>query len=393
MSCEKIRDLMIKAFAALPQATKGRFHKTQSTTGRDDFQRDRDRIVHSKAFRRLAHKTQVFVYYEGDHYRNRLTHSLEVAQITRAVARMLGVNEDLAETTALAHDLGHPPFGHAGEDALDLNMKQFGGFDHNAQSLRTVTFLEDRYPMHDGLNLTIESLEGILKHNGPITDHELPWAITAFPFYKQLDLHLHAGIEAQIAAICDDIAYNAHDIDDGLRAGMFDMAHLMELEFCAKIMHGIKKDYPDIRPYPFKHEFIRRLITYFVSDMVDHTQNLLDEYKPESYDAVRHAGFTFVSFSEEGLQNNKALKAYLMQNMYKHSIVNRMTSKAKRVISDLCKIYLAEPEIMPMNLAKNAQNISDTQRAVLITDFIAGMTDKFALEEHKKLFDLSADNL
>lgn len=384
---------MVKAFAAQPAHSKGRFHSVQATNGRDDFQRDRDRIVHSKAFRRLAHKTQVFVYYEGDHYRNRLTHSLEVAQITRSVARMLEVNEDLAETTALAHDLGHPPFGHAGEDALDYNMKEFGGFDHNAQSLRTVTHLENRYPLHNGLNLTIESLEGILKHNGPITDEILPWAITAFPDYKKLDLHLHAGIEAQIAAICDDIAYNAHDIDDGLRAGMFDMAHLLELEFCAQIMHGIKKDFPDVAPYPFKHEFIRRLITYFVTDMVQQTETLLNEHKPESYDAVRHAGFTFVTFSEKGMENNKLLKSYLMQNMYKHSIVNRMTSKAKRVVSDLCQIYLAEPDIMPLNIGKIAEKRSNMERAVIITDFIAGMTDKFALEEHKKLFDLSADNL
>ena len=387
------REFMYKPYAARPELSRGRFHTVHPTKGRDDFQRDRDRIVHSKAFRRLAHKTQVFVYYEGDHYRNRLTHSLEVSQITRAVARMLGVNEDLAETTALAHDLGHPPFGHAGEDALDNNMKEFGGFDHNAQSLRAVTHLENRYPQHNGLNLTIESLEGILKHNGPILDENLPWAITAFPFYDKLDLHLHAGIEAQIAAICDDIAYNAHDIDDGLRAGMFDLASLTELDFCANIMHKIKKDFPEIQPYPFKHEFIRRLITYFVNDMVTHTQTLLNDNKPESYDAVRHAGFTYVTFSEEGTKNNLILKSYLMQNMYKHSIVNRMTSKAKRVVTDLCQIYMHEPDIMPMSLTNNTQNKCNIQHAVTIIDFIAGMTDKFALEEHKKLFDLSADNL
>ncbi|MEM6602668.1 MAG: deoxyguanosinetriphosphate triphosphohydrolase [Pseudomonadota bacterium] len=386
---------MLKDYAATAETSRGRLYNASSAPGRDDFQRDRDRIVHSKAFRRLAHKTQVFVYYEGDHYRNRLTHSLEVAQITRAVARMLGVNEDLAETTALAHDLGHPPFGHAGEDALDAKMKDYGGFDHNAQSLRAVTYLEKRYPLHDGLNLTIESLEGILKHNGPIATKEenLPRAIKAFKDYKKLDLHLHAGIEAQIAAICDDIAYNAHDIDDGMRADMLNMTALMEIDFCGNIIRNIQKDYPDIASYPLKHEFIRRLITYFVQDMVQATTEKLNEIAPKSYDEVRHAGKTLVVFSEAGYKNNKELKGFLLQNMYKHFKVNRMTSKARRVISDLCDIYMSEPNILAPSLFEGSVSSSLQERAVIITDFIAGMTDKFALEEHRKLFDLTSDYL
>ena len=386
---------MLQPYAASAEQSRGRFYPIHATTGRNDYQRDRDRIIHSKAFRRLAHKTQVFVYYEGDHYRNRLTHSLEVAQITRAVARILGVNEDLAETTALAHDLGHPPFGHAGEEALNEKMKHYGGFDHNAQSLRVVTYLENRYPDYLGLNLTMESLEGILKHNGPIihTLPELPRAIKAFPFYKQLNLELYAGVEAQIAALCDDIAYNAHDIDDGLRAGMFDITALEQFEFCAKIMYDIKSSYPDIAPYPFKHEFIRRLITFFVEDMLQATRHTLAELAPKSYHDICHAGKTVVHFSQNGLLNNKMLKNFLLKNMYRHYRVNRMTSKAKRVVGHLFDIYMAEPDILPETQAKFIIKSSENERAILIADFIAGMTDKFALEEHKKLFDLASEDL
>lgn len=386
---------MLQPYAASTEQSRGRFYPIHATTGRNDYQRDRDRIIHSKAFRRLAHKTQVFVYYEGDHYRNRLTHSLEVAQITRAVARILGVNEDLAETTALAHDLGHPPFGHAGEEALNDKMKDYGGFDHNAQSLRVVTYLENRYPEYLGLNLTMESLEGILKHNGPIIHAlpDLPRAIKAFTFYKQLNLDLYAGVEAQIAALCDDIAYNAHDIDDGLRAEMFDITALEQFEFCAKIMFDIRAFYPDIAPYPFKHEFIRRLITFFVEDMLQATRSTLAELAPKSYEDICHAGKTVVHFSESGLLNNKMLKKFLLKNMYRHYRVNRMTSKAKRVVGHLFDIYMAEPDILPETQAQFIIKSSENERAILIADFIAGMTDKFALEEHKKLFDLASEDL
>lgn len=389
---------MLKPYAVTQEISKGRFFPIRPSEGRDDFQRDRDRIIHSKAFRRLAHKTQVFVYYEGDHYRNRLTHSLEVAQITRAIARALGVNEDLAELTALAHDLGHPPFGHAGEDALNEKMKDYDGFDHNAQALRIVTLIENRYPEHDGLNLMRESLEGILKHNGPLlevgqSEENLPRAILAYPNYKLLDLTLYAGIEAQIAALCDDIAYNAHDIDDGLRAEMFHISMLEEIDFVGNIMAQIRKDYPDIAPYPFKHEFIRRLITHFVKDMTSMTKIILAETNPTSYDAVRYAGKPLVCLSENAQIENKLLKKFLMENMYHHYRVNRMTSKARRVIADLFDIYMNEPSILPNELSKKALNSDEYDRAVMITDFIAGMTDKFALEEHKKLFDINTDYL
>ncbi len=379
-------------YAANPLFSRGRFYEARQTQGRDPYQRDRDRIIHAKAFRRLAHKTQVFVYYEGDHYRNRLTHSLEVAQISRSCARMLGVNEDLAEITALAHDLGHPPFGHAGEDALNAVMKDYDGYDHNAQALRIVTLLEDRYPNHKGLNLTIESLEGILKHNGPITGN-IPRAILAFEHYDKLDLHLYAGIEAQIAALCDDIAYNAHDIDDGLRAELFKIDDLKQIPFCDRLMYAIRHDYPDIKPYPFKHEFIRRLITYFVDDMIQATQENLQIYKPQSYDDVRHLGRAMVVFSEQGLQNNKDLKSFLFQNMYRHYKVLRMTAKASRVIKNLFSLYISEPEIMPFDTEKSAIPHNQKDRAIFIADFIAGMTDKFALEEHRRLFELMPEQL
>ncbi len=379
-------------YAANPAQSRGRFYTISPTHGRDDYERDRDRIIHSKAFRRLAHKTQVFVYYEGDHYRNRLTHSLEVAQISRSVARILGVNEDLSETTALAHDLGHPPFGHAGEDALNAVMQDYGGYDHNAQALRIVTLLEDRYPNHLGLNLTIESLEGILKHNGPIIG-ALPRAILAFEQYQHLDLHLYAGIEAQIAALCDDIAYNAHDIDDGLRAELFNIDDLKSLPLCDNLMFKIKKDYPDIAPYPFKHEFIRRLISYFVDDMIKMTQENIVITQPQSYNDVRHAGKPLVAFSEKISTENHSLKSFLFKNMYRHYKVLRMTSKASRIIKNLFLLYLNEPNIMPFETQKlsllNDKKFSDERnRAIFIADFIAGMTDKFAIEEHRRLFDI-----
>jgi dGTPase len=383
---------MLKPYAVHAHQSKGRFYPIKSSQGRDDFQRDRDRIIHAKSFRRLAHKTQVFVYYVGDHYRNRLTHSLEVAQITRAIARELSVNEDLAELTALAHDLGHPPFGHAGEDALNLKMQDFGGFDHNAQALRIVTFIENRYPEYLGLNLTLESLEGILKHNGPITkqgesDTDLPWAIKSFEHYQKLDLELYAGIEAQIAALCDDIAYNAHDIDDGVRANIFDINMLKELEFCDKIMFDIMRDYPDIAPYPFKHEFIRRLITSFVRDAVTHTQSLMNDANPKCYDDVRHAGHSLVSLSDTGQHHNKILKSFLMKNMYKHPSIQIMTDNAHNVVSGLCDAYMNDDSCLPVELRdKLWGNNTHQQRAICVTDFISGMTDKFAIEEHKRIF-------
>lgn len=374
-------------FAATTINSRGRLCPARQTTGRDDFQRDRDRIIHSKSFRRLAHKTQVFVYYEGDHYRNRLTHSLEVAQISRACARILGVNEDLSEATALAHDMGHPPFGHAGEDALNEAMKDYDGFDHNAQALRIVTLLEDRYPHHAGLNLTIETLEGILKHNGPIKGN-IPRAILDFEYYKLLDLDLYAGIEAQIAAISDDIAYNAHDIDDGLRANLFKIDDLEQFDFCMQIFHQIKQDYPDIAPYQYKHEFIRRLLSYFVADMISQTQSNLKEYNPQSYDDVRHHNTAYVSFSHEVERQNKQLKSFLYNHMYRHYKVISMTSKAKRIVKNLFSIYMSEPDIMPFDTQKKSLPSDEKRCAIFIADFIAGMTDKFAIEEHKRLFEL-----
>ena len=379
-------------YAANLNQSRGRFYETKPTHGRDAYQRDRDRIIHSKAFRRLAHKTQVFVYYEGDHYRNRLTHSLEVAQISRSCARILGVNEDLAETTALAHDLGHPPFGHAGEDALNEMMENYGGYDHNAQALRIVTLLEDRYPQHLGLNLTIESLEGILKHNGPITG-DIPRAILAFEYHQKLDLHLYAGIEAQIAAVCDDIAYNAHDIDDGLRAELFKIDDLKTLPFCDTLMYTIKSDYPDIKPYQFKHEFIRRLISYFVDDIIKTTQENLSIYNPQSYDDIRYAGKAMVVFSEKTLKENKDLKSFLFKNMYRHYKILRMTSKAGRIIKNLFLFYMNEPDIIPFDSQKSMIPVSIKERAIFIADFIAGMTDKFAIEEHRRLFELMPEQL
>lgn len=365
-------------YAAHPEHSKGRFIDIAPSSRRDAFQRDRDRIIHSKAFRRLAHKTQVFLYDAGDHYRNRLTHSLEVAQIARTLARLFKVNEDLTELTALAHDLGHPPFGHSGEEALNQKMHSYGGFDHNAHALRLVTLLENRYPDYNGLNLTIESLESILKHNGPISKEDLPWAITQFEYYQKLDLNLYAGIEAQIAALCDDIAYNAHDIDDGIRAKLFTIDSFKEIELCDHILYDIKKKYPDISHKILRQEFTRHLISYFVDDMTRQTKENIQHYKPQSYDDIRTLGKAIVDFSPKAQTEKQVIKTFLMKNMYRHPVILDKMHHAQKVIGDLFDFYWNDPSQLPEHIFSHIKD--QKNKACMISDFIAGMTDKFALE-------------
>ena len=378
-------------YALDPKKSRGRFLPGRpKTSERDDFQRDRDRIIHAKAFRRLAHKTQVFVYYEGDHYRNRLTHSLEVAQISRDCARALKVNEDMAEIAALAHDIGHPPFGHAGEDALNAAMRDFGGFDHNGQALRCVTFLENRYPEHRGLNLTFESLESIVKHNGPLLnpgqapESGLCRAILDFAFYPDLAPADHAGLEAQIAAACDDIAYHAHDTDDGLRAGFFTLQDLEEVSVCARLIKTIRDDYPNICDAKLRYELTRRLIGFFAKDFLAQTRENISRLKPETPDDIRKAGETIGNFSEEGEALNKNLKAFLFKNMYKHERIKAANVRAKKTVTGLFDFYMDNPDALPEDFCADVDN-----RAVRICDFIAGMTDKFALEQYEKFIGLT----
>lgn len=383
-------------FACDPATSRGRVHPEPESPTRSVFQRDRDRVIHSGAFRRLKHKTQVFVYHEGDYYRTRLTHSLEVAQIARSLARSLMLDEDLAEALALAHDLGHTPFGHAGEDALDEVMAPHGGFDHNGQTLRIITALEARYAEFDGLNLTWETLEGIAKHNGPLfTDGgagELPWALAEYTSEHDLDLHTWPSVEAQVAAMSDDIAYHSHDVDDGLRAGLFAVSDLADVPILGPILHDVRSRYPDLENSRLIHEIGRRLINVMVNDLLAETSRRLHDAAPASPDDVRLFGAPLVGFSAEIDRDNRALKEFLFERMYRHYRVNRMTSKARRVVADLFTLYVDEPECLPAEWRIGAEQSDKTLRARHVADYIAGMTDRFALDEHRRLYDLYEEN-
>ncbi len=380
-------------YASDPASSRGRlFDETESQT-RSVFQRDRDRIVHSSAFRRLKYKTQVFVYHEGDHYRTRLTHSLEVAQIARSLARVLGTNEDMAEALALAHDLGHPPFGHAGEDALQKVMEPYGGFDHNGHAVRIVTQLEARYADFDGLNLTWETLEGLAKHNGPLIaksgdTSKLPWALAEYASRQDLEWHTQPGIEAQIAALADDIAYNTHDVDDGLRAGLFSVEDLQEQPLVGPVIAEVTRKYPNLEKGRVIHETTRRMIDRMVDDLLTETRTRIDQFQPSSAESVRGLNEPVVALSRDMMEMNRGLKAFLFERMYRHPRVNRMTNKASRVIQDLFKLFVLETGLMPVDWQRKLDNADDTDRARMVTDYIAGMTDRFALEEHRRQFDL-----
>lgn len=379
-------------FACHPEHSRGRRHREAESETRSPFQRDRDRIIHSEAFRKLKYKTQVFVYHEGDNFRTRLTHSLEVAQIARTVCRVLGLNEDLAETLALAHDLGHTPFGHAGEDALQEVTADFGGFDHNAQALRIVTKLERRYYQFDGLNLSWETLEGMVKHNGPLIGFvgakPLPLAITAYADSFDLQLDGYPSMEAQITALSDDIAYNNHDIDDGLRAGLFTISDLIDVPLVGPVFAEVKSDFPDIDPSLHIHEAVRRLIGLMVSDLIRETKSRIEQFKPTSVEQVRSLGRPIAAFSEGMRANDRALKHFLYGHMYRHYKVNRMTSKAKRVVRQLFSLFLEEPETLPPDIQALCDGRERREIARVVADYIAGMTDRFALDEHRRLFDM-----
>ncbi len=381
------------AYACDPAASRGRLHREPESETRTPFQRDRDRILHSTAFRRLKHKTQVFVYHEGDHYRTRLTHSLEVAQIARTIARTLGLNEDLAETLALAHDLGHPPFGHAGEEALDEVMAAHGGFDHNAQTLRVLTGLERRYAAFDGLNLTWETLEGTVKHNGPLTGpHANPargpvhQTLADYVAGHDLELSTFAGAEAQVAAVADDIAYNNHDVDDGLRAGLFDLADLGDVPLAGPALAEVQAAYPALERSRTVHETIRRLISLMIADVVAESRSRLDAAAPRSADAVRRNGRALVGMSADVAEGDRALKEFLFANMYRHDKVNEMSDRGRRVVAGIFAEYLAKPESLPEEWRGSARGSGPAELPRLVCDFIAGMTDRYALSEHRRLF-------
>ena len=343
----------------------------------------------------MKQKKQVVAAHEGDHYRTRLTHSLEVAQIARSVARTLGLDEDLAEAMALAHDLGHPPFGHAGEDQLDACMKDHEGFDHNAQTLRVVTRLEQRYPSFDGLNLTWEMLEGLVKHNGPLTAPDaplegLPAAFRDFSRLAELEVDQFAGPEAQVAALADDIAYNNHDIDDGITAGLFTIDDMLELPLVGDVFRSVREDYPFLDTQRTTYEAVRRLIGHWIDDLVTETRRRVEQYNPQSAADVRAMHVPLIAFSDELDLQQRALRAFLYERMYKHYKVNRMRSQAKRILKDLFELFLSEPETLPPPWRQDAEQAPTLRRARLICDYIAGMTDNYAIDEHRRLFDFDS---
>lgn len=377
-------------YAASAIASRGRQWPEPDCTTRSPFQRDRDRVLHSASFRRLTYKTQVFVYHEGDHYRTRLTHSLEVAQIARTVARQLRLNEDLAEALALAHDLGHPPFGHAGERALDACMRDFGGFDHNVQSLRIVTKLDRKYAGFDGLNLTWETLEGLAKHNGPIDrDGPLREVVGELESWRSLDPELWPSAEAQVAALADDVAYLNHDIDDGLRAGLISLSDLESLPLARAIVvaaRALSTDEPRV-----VYEVTRRMISVMISDLVMQSRRRLAAVDPQSPDDIRGAGQAVIAFSPAMFNDLKMVRGFLFERVYRSARVGGIMAAAETVVSDLFQRYAAEPASLPDGAAAPAFDGDQRRWMRAIADFVAGMTDRYALAEHRRLFDVTPE--
>jgi dGTPase len=371
--------------AVRPETSRGRLHPEAGGDARSPFQRDRDRIIHATAFRRLQYKTQVFIYHEGDHFRTRLTHSIEVAQIARSIARLLALDEDLAEALALAHDLGHPPFGHAGEDALNSAMRPHGGFDHNAQSLKAVTLLETRYAGFDGLNLTWETLEGLAKHNGPLR-RPAPY-IAEYDARHPLDLHTHASAEAQVAALADDIAYNNHDLDDGLRARLFTLEEVGALPLVRDALAQARAANPEAPAERLAPEMIRRVINAMIGDVVAESRRRIAALAPSGVDDIRRASRPVVAFSDAMAEANLPLRDFLFTRMYRHWRVNRTMAKSKRVVQMLFSHLHGGPQMLPPLWRARAGDAGSATCALVVCDYIAGMTDRYALEEYRRLND------
>ena len=384
-------------YALIAEKSRGRLYEEIGTNTRSEYQRDRDRIIHSGAFRRLKHKTQVFVHHVGDYYRTRLTHSIEVAQIARSISRALGLNEDVTEALALAHDFGHTPFGHAGEEALDEAMTPYNGFDHNAQSLRVVTKLENRYAAFSGLNLTWDTLEGLAKHNGPLCkkgdQNTVHVNFEEYNDQHDLELHTYASAEAQVAAIADDIAYNSHDVADGVKAGLISIEQLETVPLVHENIKIVREKYGKLDDGRELHEITRRLIGQMINDVIATSYENLNNLQPETVGHIRMAGKMTIGFSENMRNQDKTLKKFLMKNMYRHYKVNRMSSKARRVVKELFSLYLSETDCLPTEWQEALEGATEMEKARIVADFIAGMTDRFALLEHKRLFDTSTFEL
>ncbi len=372
-------------YASCPPETRGRLYPEELSTFRSCFQRDRDRIIHASAFRRLKHKTQVFIEHEGDYFRTRLTHSIEVAQVARTIAGVLGLNEELAEAVALAHDLGHPPFGHTGEEALHDLMAPYGGFDHNAQAIRIVTSLERHYAEFDGLNLTWETLEGLAKHNGPVAA-PIPYALAEYDALHDLELDTHAGAEAQVAALADDVAYNHHDLHDGLRAELFSTDELAELPLLDRCFARVDALYPGLNYYRRRHEALRRFFGLLVEDVVAEARARLAEIDPRSAAEVRRAGRPIIHFSDPVHADLQVIRTFLFHRMYRAPDVVETRAKVTRVVRELFPLFMARTELLPKQWRKDVEEArGETDLARIVLDYIAGMTDRFAIEAHGRL--------
>lgn len=372
---------MLAIYACDPQNSRGRLHPEHEAAHRSAFQRDRDRIIHSTAFRRLKHKTQVFVAHEGDHFRTRLTHTIEVGQVARTIASVLGLNGELTEAVALAHDLGHTPFGHNGEDLLSSCMAPYGGFDHNAQALKIVTSLERHYAEFDGLNLTWETLEAIAKHNGPVTG-DLPFALAEYNTIFDLELDTYASAEAQAAAIADDIAYNNHDLDDGLRVGLFTVDDIIALPLVGTCFRRVDEKYPDLDPDRRRHEALRRVFGIMVQDVIAQSQKNIAALNPKSAQDIRNHAAPVIQFSDTLFSDLKEIRSFLFTRMYRHPDVNDMRQRTGIVITDLFAVYMGKPDLLPEHRRSTINGQTPLARAV--ADYIAGMTDRFAFQEHEK---------
>jgi len=376
---------MTTSFASRPEITRGRLFAEDESNFRSCFQRDRDRIIHSSAFRRLKHKTQVFVEHEGDYFRTRLTHSIEVAQVARTISGALGLNEELVEAVSLAHDLGHTPFGHTGEDALDAQMIEYGGFDHNVQAVRIVTSLEQHYADFDGLNLTWECLEGIAKHNGPVSK-PYPLALLEYNLQHDLELHTYASGEAQVAALADDIAYNNHDLHDGLRAGLFTDAQAAELPIVGPAFTAVDQKYKNLDAHRRRHEALRRVFGVMVEDVMATSYVILAQSGAKSAQDIRNLDHSVVQFSPSLWSELKEIRTFLFENMYRAPRVMQQREHAAQVVRDLFEIFMTSPEAMPGNWGGAvASNAPDLHKARVVADYIAGMTDRFAQQEHDRL--------
>lgn len=384
---------ILASYASNPEKSLGRLYPEKPTTYRNEFQRDKDRIIHSNSFRRLEYKTQVFVNHEGDHYRNRLTHSIEVASVARSVSDTLGLSADLAEAISLAHDIGHTPFGHAGEDALNNCMQLYGGFCHNAHSIKLLTSLEQRYGAYSGLNLTWEVLEGIVKHNGPVTQN-VPEIIVEYNKIHDLDLGNYSSAEAQISALSDDIAYNGHDIEDGVRAGLISLDELAEINLVGKYIENVRQEFPDLSLNRTVYEVTRDLIHYFIDDLLTNSRAIIKKNNIKTIKEIRNFGAPVIAFSKKADKHFQEIKAFLFKKLYRHEKVMMMTFKATQVVSKLFDLYMNFPEAMRYewrDLAKG--EVSDTGRAKIVADYIAGMTDRYAIREYQALHNLQFENM